>query len=287
VRDGWHNMKYYKNINKDVMVQDFERVREYLGIDKWLVWGGSWGSTMGILYAEMFPSRCISLILRGIYLDTKAENIGLYSQSTYEGNPKRMKDFGIFFDYAKERNSLLDPYDAHAIMSTYGDLIMSGDLLAIWQWYVFEHNLIEFDPEELLDPNHIDPEEFSTALSVAFFESRLWLHSSFEENPPKNLLTGDLIQKMDMPIWICQGTHDEVCPDKYAHLLVDAIEEAGAIEQLTARFVEATHEDSDPVMEQCLMTSMEEFVEYHDSQKPSSTNDGSIISEMFSLWLPC
>ena len=52
----------------DDLVADFERLREALGIDKWHVFGGSWGSTLALYYAQQHPGRCLSLVLRGIWL---------------------------------------------------------------------------------------------------------------------------------------------------------------------------------------------------------------------------
>jgi proline iminopeptidase len=74
VREGHHNMKHYMDITIDQMAADFELVREALKIDKWLVFGGSWGSTLGIQYAENYPSVCLGLIVRGIFLNSKAEH---------------------------------------------------------------------------------------------------------------------------------------------------------------------------------------------------------------------
>jgi hypothetical protein len=78
--------------------------------------------------------------------------------------------------------------------------------------HVFENNLMETEPENLLDPNMIDREFFPEAQSVAFFETRLWLHGSWEA--PSNLLSR-IDQLVGFPIWICQGQFDEVCPRKF------------------------------------------------------------------------
>ena len=102
VRDDWRNMEYYKDISIDQICADFELVREALGIDQWLVWGGSFGSTLSINYGTRYPERSLALILRGIYLDTAAEVDAVYSRRTYEKNPKRLAEFEILYDYAVE-----------------------------------------------------------------------------------------------------------------------------------------------------------------------------------------
>jgi len=266
VRQSWHNMKYYKDISIDQICADFELVREELNIEKWLVWGGSFGSTIGINYGTRYPERSLALILRGIYLDTAPEVAAVYSRRTYENNPKRLAEFEILYNYA-ERNveqakePILDPNDAKRLLQVYERMIQAGDRHAIWHWHVFENNLMEQDPRNILDPNHIDQEHYAEAQSVAFFETRLWLHGSYEE--PSNLLDR-VFQLTKMPLWICQGRRDEVCPPKYARKLMDAIDDVKAL--FTARFIDAGHEDTDPVMAQCLQDSLYEFL--HDHQHP-------------------
>lgn len=64
VRDDLHNARLYSNISIAVINRDYEHVREYLGIEQWVVWGGSYGSTIGLDYAMRYPERTLSLILR-------------------------------------------------------------------------------------------------------------------------------------------------------------------------------------------------------------------------------
>lgn len=263
VRNDWHNMKYYKNISIDQICADFELVRQALSIDRWLVWGGSFGSTISINYGTRYPEPSLALILRGIYLDTAAEVNAVYSRHTYEKNPKRLAEFEILYDYAVQSSKrsagaeTLDPNNAKGLLQVYEEMIQAGDRHAIWHWHVFENNLMEEDPENLLDPNKIDDAIYPEAQSIAFFETRLWLHGSFEE-PTSNLL--DRVDQLsNMPVWICQGRRDEVCPAKYAGKLRDALDDQDAI--YTARFIDAGHEDTDPVMAQCLKESLQEYIQ--------------------------
>lgn len=269
VRDDWHNMKYYQDISIDQICADFEIVREYLGIDKWLVWGGSFGSTLGINYGERYPQNCLALILRGIYLDTAEEVGAVYGRDAYVQNRKRVNEFDIFFRYVDQYvndtskgNDFqpLDPNDAYRIMKTYHEMIVSGDPHAIWHWFVFENNLMETDPKYLLDPDKIDEEFYAESLSVAFFETRLWLHGSYEHL--SNLMDPEKIDKLTMPIWVCQGQHDEVCPPNYARRFTNVIEMNGMATQITSRFVNGSHEDTDPAIAECLKFSLQEFIDY-------------------------
>jgi proline iminopeptidase len=252
-------MEKYVDISIDVVADDFEVVRKSLGIEQWLVWGGSFGSTLAINYGIRYPHRCLALILRGIYLDTEPEVRAVYAQDTYTQNPKRLAEYKILFKYANEyleRNGEdpMDPNDSERLLRTYERMIRSGDKYAIWHWHVFENNLMEEEPENLLDPNRIDPEVFPEAQSVAFFETRFWVHSSYEH--PSELLSR-VHRLTQMPVWICQGRRDEVCPDIYARHLVDALDDEKAI--FTARFVDAGHEQTDPIIAECLKESLYDF----------------------------
>ena len=115
---------------------------------------------------------------------------------------------------------------------------------------------METEVENLLDPDIIDHKVFSEAQSVAFFETRLWLHGSFES--PSNLL-GRINRLVGFPIWICQGQYDEVCPPQYAQKFADALEEVGA--EYTMRSIPSGHEQTDPIMAKCLHKSLQEYIE--------------------------
>lgn len=241
-------MKYYKDISIDLICADFEKIRKHLKIEKWLTWGGSFGSTLSINSGTRYPERCLALILRGICLDTAPEAQAIYSRSSDE--------FEILYHYAANNVARheppLDPEDAERLTRLYADMITAGDKKAIWHWYVFENNLMEVNSKFILDPEVIDNEYLPEATSVAFFETRLWLHGSYE-------VSTNILDRIDpaltqMPIWICQGRLDEVCPPRYARQFMDAIDDIGSI--FSARFLDSGHEDTDPVMVECLKESL-------------------------------
>jgi proline iminopeptidase len=264
VRDSWHNMQYYSDISIGLIAEDYEVIRKYIGIDQWLVWGGSYGSTIGLNYAMMFPDSCIALILRGIYLDTIPEMKEVYTKDAFLGNPKRLKEFNNLFKVAAQNvdeagEKPLDPNDVFRLFRVYERMITQGDRQAIWAWHSFENNLMEEDPKNMLDPNVIDEKKFAEAQNVAFFETRLWLHGTIEK--PSNLLKR-IDRLSDIPVWICQGLRDKVCPPENAQHLVDALEETEG--PLTANFIDSGHEDTDPVMEKCLKQSIHTFLNFYD-----------------------
>ena len=96
VGENFKNMQLYLDISISKMSADFERIREKLGIERWLVFGGSWGSTLGLHYAQTYPARCLGLIIRGIFTNTIEEFDVVYTEKSFENNPHRLKEFKIF-----------------------------------------------------------------------------------------------------------------------------------------------------------------------------------------------
>jgi proline iminopeptidase len=90
------------------LAQDFERLREQLGIERWHVFGGSWGSTLGLYYAERHAERCLSLVLRGIWLFRQVElDWWLYGMRTIQ--PERWRAFREHLP-EQDRDDLLEGY---------------------------------------------------------------------------------------------------------------------------------------------------------------------------------
>lgn len=200
---------------------------------------------------------------RGIYLDTVPEMDEVYTQNAFKDSPKQLADFMQLYAYAARHAGYegrqLDPNDAYSLTKEYETMITNGDRLAVWQWYVFENNLMEEDPNNLLDPNVIEESRFREAQSTGFFETRLWIHETWEV--PSNFLNR-VDRLSNVPIWICQGLRDKVCPPQNARNFVDALKETSQKRsaQVIDRFIESGHEDTDPVMEQCLIESTNEFL---------------------------
>lgn len=259
VREGVVNMKYYMDISIDKMSNDFELLRDHLKIDKWLVFGGSWGSALGLDYAERFPNRCLGLMIRGIYLNTRPEFDAVYARASFEGNERQLKEFDIFFELAAQEaerrgEEPLLPSQVERFIRLYEDMVHAGNRDAIWRFFVFESNLADEDPATRIDPLVIDEEMFPEATTVSFFECRLFLRGTFEDIVD---LLGPVDRLKGIPTWVIQGTGDEVCPDVYARQLVARLEEAGVPH--VAHFVDAGHRASSNLIANALKASLEEF----------------------------
>lgn len=203
----------------------------------------------------------MGLIIRGIWLNTRPEFDAIYTRRVYENNTKRLKEFDIWFEMAaqealKHSEAPLDPNDGERFFRINERMILQCNEHAIWHWHAWENNMMEEDPANLLDPFHIEYDIMPEATSVAFFENQIFLHGTFDE--PMDLL-GKVDRLRPVQTWMCQGLRDEVCPTKFggerlAGVLVD--------EGVTARmqFLDAGHEDTDPVIATCLKDSVDDFL---------------------------
>jgi len=268
---GVDNMKLYLDISLQQMSSDFEVVRKELGIEKWLVFGGSWGSLLSLDYAIRFPDCCLGLIVRGIMLGTVEEHDALYARKSFADQADavrqfQLKQFDVFFDYARKeierQRSLdgmaeppLDPDDSERICRVYESLILKGDRMAVWLCYAFEENLMA-EEGDLISYNEIDESLFPEAVSTAFFEMRLFVRIAFEEHPQILERLGALAS---LKTWVVQGTGDAVCPEKFARTLVAGLERTGVAHK--AYFVEANHFCSSDNIKAALQKSVVEFSE--------------------------
>ena len=195
------------------LVSDIEALRRELGIEKWLVFGGSWGSTLALLYAETYPESCRGLILRGIFLARQAE-IDWFLYGIAAVFPEAWRAFAAFVT-EEERGDLLAAYYRRLI-----DPDPRVHMPAARAWSLYEGAC------STLMPN---PETIA-----AFGEDRLALGLARIEAHyfSRHLFAGadDLILRVDrirhLPGVIVQGRYDMVCPIRSADELARAWPEA-------------------------------------------------------------
>jgi proline iminopeptidase len=195
------------------LVADIERLRTVLGIDKWLVFGGSWGSTLALDYAETHPQRCAGLVLRGIFLCRAAE-VAWFLYGIRRFFPEAWRAFSGFLPEA-ERGDLLAAYYRRLL-----DDDPRVHLPAARAWSAYEGAC------STLLPNPETVAAFSDdrlALGLARIEAHYF---------SRHLYTGenDLIARLEpirhLPATIVQGRYDMVCPVASADALAGAWPEA-------------------------------------------------------------
>ncbi len=197
------------------LVADIERLREVAGVQKWLVFGGSWGSTLALAYAETHPGRVSELVLRGIYTVTRAELRWYYQFGVSEMFPDKWERFQAPIPEA-ERGDMIAAYRKRL---TSDDLATQID--AARAWSVWEGETITLLPDPQLAASHDDGH---FALAFARLENHYFVHHCWLE---EGQLLRDAHRLRGIPGTIIQGRYDMPCPARYAYALHRAWPEAG------------------------------------------------------------
>ncbi|MCG6956191.1 MAG: prolyl aminopeptidase [Gemmatimonadetes bacterium] len=187
------------NNTTDHLVADFELLREERGIDRWHVFGGSWGSTLGLYYAQEYPARVLSLVLRGIWLMRDSE-IRWWLEDIRNIHPELWRVFAEHVPVG-ERGDLLEAYWRR----------FTGDdreaaLAAARIWSVYEGSSCTLLPNEEFAGMFDDPD---TAWSLARLEAHYFRNVRFK---PDTLLLDRVELIRHIPAFAVHGRYDVVCP---------------------------------------------------------------------------
>ena len=195
------------------LVSDLERLRAHLGIARWLVFGGSWGSTLALAYAQAHPERVLGLVLRGVFLARECE-IRWFMHEMGSVFPEAWRAFAGFLPEA-ERGDLLAHYHRRL---TSPDPSLHMPAAHAWSRYESSCSTLLPDPDLVA---HF--EEDAVALAIARIEAHYFLHRLFLAERP--LLAG--VERIRaLPCTIVQGRYDIVCPIRSADDLHRAWPEA-------------------------------------------------------------
>jgi len=182
------------------LVADMERIRTELGIERWVVFGGSWGSTLGLVYAETHPERVLALVLRGIFLCRPHEIQWFYQEGANRIFPDQWEHYLTPIP-AAERGDLV-----HAF---YRRLTGSDELArmaAAKAWSVWEGSTATLRANQAVIDHFADT---FTALSLARIECHYFVHESFLR---PNQILADAGRLKGIPGVIVHGRYDVVCP---------------------------------------------------------------------------
>ncbi|HEY7513754.1 MAG TPA: prolyl aminopeptidase [Vicinamibacteria bacterium] len=183
------------------LVEDVERLRQRLGIDHWLVFGGSWGSTLALAYAETHPQRCSGLVLRGIFLLRRKELLWFYQEGASALFPDAWEDFLKPIPEV-ERGDLMSAYYRRL---TSPDPAVRGE--AARAWSVWEARTSRLLPDPSL-VEHFGGDAFADAF--ARIECHYFVHGAFLRSDAQ--LLDNATRLAHLPGVIVQGRYDVVCP---------------------------------------------------------------------------
>ena len=182
------------------LIADMQRIREHLGIDKWVLFGGSWGSTLSLAYAQRYPEHVHALILRGIFLCRPQDLAWFYQEGASRLFPDYWQDF-LSPIPLEERDDLMQAFYRRL---TGNDQI--AQMHAAKAWSCWEGRTAT------LRPNHNVVERFADAhraLSMARIECHYFVNQAFLE--PDQLLRG-MPKIAHLPGIIVHGRYDAICP---------------------------------------------------------------------------
>ncbi|HCG39330.1 MULTISPECIES: prolyl aminopeptidase [Stutzerimonas] len=182
------------------LIADMQRIREHLGIDKWVLFGGSWGSTLSLAYAQSYPEHVHALILRGIFLCRPQDLAWFYQEGASRLFPDYWQDF-LSPIPLEERDDLMQAFYRRL---TGNDQI--AQMHAAKAWSCWEGRTAT------LRPNHNVVERFADAhraLSMARIECHYFVNQAFLE--PDQLLR-DMPKIAHLPGIIVHGRYDAICP---------------------------------------------------------------------------
>ncbi len=182
------------------LVQDMESIRDHLGIDKWLLFGGSWGSTLSLVYAETHPDRVLGMVLRGIFLCRQSE-----IQWFYQSGASR-----LFPDYWQDYLAPIAEDQRADMVSAYYKLLTGSDelkrLAAAKAWSLWEGRTSTLLPSNKVRSHFSDS---ATALSIARIECHYFINDSFLR---PNQILEEVTAIANIPGVIVHGRYDVVCP---------------------------------------------------------------------------
>lgn len=197
------------------LVDDIENLRKHLKIDRWIVFGGSWGSTLSLVYAETHPANVMGLCLRGIFLCRKEEIDWFYQEGASFIYPDTFKTYQEFIP-SDERGNMLKAYYRR----------VTGDdeklkLAAAKHWSIWEGSASKLIPDE---DSTASFGEDKFALAFARIETHYFYHNAFLDEHQGILENADKIN--GIPCEMVHGRYDIVCPIKNAFDLKERLPKA-------------------------------------------------------------
>lgn len=185
------------------LVEDIERIREHFGVDQWLVFGGSWGSTLSLAYAEAHPERVRALVLRGIFLCRPKEIRWFYEDSQGAS--------AIFPDSWEQYLRVIPEAEREDMIRAYYRRLTSDDesvrFEAAQAWSTWEASVLKLRPDQALINEFTEPEK---AIALARIECHYFVNNCFFETD--NYLLEHVDRIRHIPAVIVHGRYDVVCP---------------------------------------------------------------------------
>lgn len=188
-----------ENNTLEHLVSDTETLRKHLRIEKWHLFGGSWGATLAIAYAKKYPNKCLSLTLRGIFLCEQSE-IDWFMYGIRTVFPENWERFASFIP-EDERDDLLIAYYSR-LTSDDKELRQQAGM----EWALYESGSMSFHPRREAFSHQDD---IDSAVALARLEAHYFLYGVISE---ENSLLNNIDKLKKIPCTVIQGRYDMICP---------------------------------------------------------------------------
>jgi proline iminopeptidase len=197
------------------LVEDLETIRKHLGIEQWIVIGGSWGSTLALAYAQSHPQAVKALVLRGIFLCQPEELHWFYQEGCSFLSPHLWDNF-VNFIPENERRNLIEAYYKRLTHPTDTALRLE----ACKRWAEWEGSNLKLSPDMALQASFVADDH---AVSLARIECHYFMHNAFFTNETALLNPQRLVKMAHIPTTLIHGRYDIICPLKSAWDLKKAL----------------------------------------------------------------
>ncbi|MDG1463006.1 MAG: prolyl aminopeptidase [Gammaproteobacteria bacterium] len=183
------------------LVEDIETLRVFMGIERWQVFGGSWGSTLALAYAQQYPERVTEMVLRGIFLLRPKEIEWFYQQGASYVFPDHWENF-LAPVAVDQRADMLSSYSRLLNSSDHNEMMSAARAWSLWEGVTSNLEMADAGVTQFA------ADEF--ALALARVEVHYFMNKGFFDDPDQLLNNIDVIR--DIPTVIVQGRYDLVCP---------------------------------------------------------------------------
>ncbi|AZZ65306.1 prolyl aminopeptidase [Metamycoplasma phocicerebrale] len=224
------------------LISDIELLRKKLNIEKWILFGGSWGTCLSLIYAINYPNRVKGLILRGIFLGRREDDYYLYQKGASQYFPEAYKEFSSFIP-KNERGDLIKAYSKYL---NHKDINIAYK--AAYHWAKWELGLITMNPlpdiETILENNKAN-------LELARLENHYFVNHLFLDDD--NYILNNIKNIENIPTIIIHGRYDMDCRPEGAYLLHNKLKKS------KLNFVIAGHSSREIEIANALVEATEEF----------------------------
>ncbi|MDW7669071.1 MAG: prolyl aminopeptidase [Bacillota bacterium] len=194
------------------LIEDIEKLRSLFNIEEWIVFGGSWGSTLSLIYAINYPERVKALILRGIWLSREEEILWTFGGGASRFFPEVWEKFLEPVGESKGKNLVEEYYK----IFTQGS--KKEQIEAAKAWSFWESSIVKLIPSEEIIEKSTEEEH---AVAIAKLECHYFANNMFGKK--ENYILDNIEEIKDIPAFIVNGRYDVICPPYTAKQLHDSL----------------------------------------------------------------